>query len=530
MAVSAPAPAPAPPEETAVAAAVPVHRKPIARVRRGALLRVILPHLPHDLLKSASHILYLSPQGQYWDLKTTATVEFLRSYINHRASHKSVTVEKAQADTVRRTKVANNTWVSEVAFSPAPDFNGEAAVKSAIVSLGGTSLTIPPVGIAPLSGEWVAGRSTRIVGEPPHLSTEENYTGLTADTPNKDAVILYLHGGAYFLCDPHSHRAAIVKLAAASQCRAFALRYRLAPQSPFPAALIDSLAAYLYLLHPPPGALHKPVPASKIVFAGDSAGGGLSFSLLQLLLEFSRSSTTILWHGTELTPPLPAGIAGCSPWIDVTRCFGGLSDFTTGSEETCGPTDYLPTSVVNARAEYPESPGWNAEVRKKMEMSQMYAADALLSHPLVSPILAESWKGKDGVSVPVWISVGDECLRDQSLWATHYLRKQGVRVRFEKYAGMPHVFQGILFHLKVADHAWASGGKFIKLVTGDVAAEEGYWTATETHPKTLVGREMTEEELHVGGFEMNEVREMAQKAVVAVQKVVTGRDAVRAKI
>lgn len=46
--------------------------------------------------------------------------------------------------------------------------------------------------------------------------------------------------------------------------------YRLAPQFPFPCALQDCLAAYLFLLNE-----HDP---TEIIFAGDSAGGGMVLS------------------------------------------------------------------------------------------------------------------------------------------------------------------------------------------------------------------------------------------------------------
>lgn len=49
-----------------------------------------------------------------------------------------------------------------------------------------------------------------------------------------------------------------------------AAEYRLCPQFPFPCSLQDSLAAYHYLL-----TMHDP---SEIIFAGDSAGGGMVLS------------------------------------------------------------------------------------------------------------------------------------------------------------------------------------------------------------------------------------------------------------
>jgi len=105
-----------------------------------------------------------------------------------------------------------------------------------------------------------------------------------------------------------------------------AINYRLAPQYPFPCALQDLLAACmyinehnflndlprqsladLYLIKPPSDASHQPVQPAHLVVAGDSAGGGLTLALLQILRD------------TGL--PLPAGGILISPWCDLTHSF-----------------------------------------------------------------------------------------------------------------------------------------------------------------------------------------------------------------
>ena len=73
-------------------------------------------------------------------------------------------------------------------------------------------------------------------------------------------------------------------------------------ETPPSSSLLD-----LYLIRPPAGALHKAVPHSKIVFAGDSAGGGLCLSVLTIL--------------RDLGLPLPAGAVLISPWVDLTHSF-----------------------------------------------------------------------------------------------------------------------------------------------------------------------------------------------------------------
>ena len=62
--------------------------------------------------------------------------------------------------------------------------------------------------------------------------------------------VLYFHGGAYYLLDPSTHRPTTKKLAKLTGGRCYSVRYRLAPQNPFPAALLDALVSYLTLLYP----------------------------------------------------------------------------------------------------------------------------------------------------------------------------------------------------------------------------------------------------------------------------------------
>ena len=64
----------------------------------------------------------------------------------------------------------------------------------------------------------------------------------------QDRVILYLHGGGYVMGSINTHRAMVARIARASEARALALDYRLAPEHPFPAAVEDAVAAYKWLL------------------------------------------------------------------------------------------------------------------------------------------------------------------------------------------------------------------------------------------------------------------------------------------
>ncbi|CAG8796053.1 24594_t:CDS:2, partial [Racocetra persica] len=108
-----------------------------------------------------------------------------------------------------------------------------------------------------------------------------------------DHVVLYLHGGAFCVGSAEQVRTITHKFVEYADSRIFAIDYRLSPQSQFPAALCDSIAAYLYLINPGPNAGFEPINPKRIIFAGESAGGNLVFTTLLALRD------------AEL--PLPAG-------------------------------------------------------------------------------------------------------------------------------------------------------------------------------------------------------------------------------
>lgn len=93
-----------------------------------------------------------------------------------------------------------------------------------------------------------------------------------------DKAILYLHGGAFCLGSPQSHRSITTRLAAASHCDVWVPDYRLAPEHPHPAALDDALYCYQIML----ARGHDP---DHIVLAGDSAGGSLVLALTLALRD-----------------------------------------------------------------------------------------------------------------------------------------------------------------------------------------------------------------------------------------------------
>jgi epsilon-lactone hydrolase len=123
----------------------------------------------------------------------------------------------------------------------------------------------------------------------------------TADSAN---AVLFLHGGAFIIGSPVSHRSITGRLAQLTGANVFVPDYRLAPEYPFPAALEDVLACYRVLL------MQGYAPA-QIAVAGDSAGGGLVLSLCLQLGVTTRKCSKCTTSGTlrELTPPVEIAAA-----------------------------------------------------------------------------------------------------------------------------------------------------------------------------------------------------------------------------
>ncbi len=125
---------------------------------------------------------------------------------------------------------------------------------------------------------------------------------LEPDNAVPGRAILYLHGGAYVICSPSTHRGLAGNIANASQASLLLADYRLAPESPFPAALDDALASYRWLL----GKGYSP---EHIAIGGDSAGGGLTLATALSLRDNHEK--------------IPAALFLLSPWTDLT--FSGES-------------------------------------------------------------------------------------------------------------------------------------------------------------------------------------------------------------
>ncbi|KAK8192498.1 hypothetical protein M8818_007667 [Zalaria obscura] len=375
-------------------------------------------------------------------------------------------------------------WAAEVTI-PAPSDDGtQQALYKAVDDMkeGGETYTKPES--ASMKAEWTGFRPNAGNEEPaPAISNEEKYKNLM-DEPSRTSktTILYLHGGAYYLCGFGTHRVAVSKLAKACNGRALLIEYRLAPQTAFPGQLLDALNAYLYLLYPPPGSLHEPVPAKDIVFAGDSAGGNLAFALLQLLLQLHRTASgtpTIPFNGVDVPIPLPAAVSANSAWLDITR--------SQPSIVHNAKYDYLPPATHDdAVSRFAPDAIWPPTPPR----GDVFADLSMLCHPLCSPLAAKDWSG----SPPLWIETGEELLTDEDAVVAARAASQGVTVVWEQYEAMPHCFAMLLPKLPNSRRCVSSWGAFCRSsVEGDLLETKGTWIAAKTGEEKVVDVEKVTE-------------------------------------
>ena len=117
-------------------------------------------------------------------------------------------------------------------------------------------------------------------------------------------VLLFFHGGGYCSGSLVSHRRMVTEAGRAARIRTLAVAYRLAPEYPFPAALDDALSAYRFLRQ-------QGIAAAHIAVGGDSAGGGLTVTLINRLRDLREAPPACAWL--------------CSPWTDLTMSGGTLT-------------------------------------------------------------------------------------------------------------------------------------------------------------------------------------------------------------
>ena len=238
-------------------------------------------------------------------------------------------------------------------------------------------------------------------------------------------VIYQLHGGGYIGPMKNIYRDFAVYYSKKSMGGdVLTIDYRVAPEYPYPAALLDAVAAYQWLLE------ERQYAPEKIVVAGDSAGGGLALALVMYLRDHKI--------------PMPAGVVLMSPWTDLT-CSGESHETNFHRDpQFGGTTDNLLHNSV-------------------------YIGDADPTEPYLSPMFG--WFEK---LPPVLMQVGsEEVLLSDTLVVADKIRAAKGKLRVSVYDGMFHEFQMALRLIPESREAWDEIGTFLEIIYGIQRKPEG---------------------------------------------------------
>lgn len=220
--------------------------------------------------------------------------------------------------------------------------------------------------------------------------------------------LLYLHGGGYCSGSAEAYRGLAGQLARRLDARVYVPDYRLAPQHPHPAQILDAMAAYCWLLTQGDG---------PIVLAGDSAGGAMVVTLMRRVRD------------AGLAPPA-AGVA-ISPWANLAHDGASMRD----------PARHDPL----------------VEVGYLDDLAAAFAPSVPRDHPDISPVHADL----DGLP-PVLILAGErEVMLSDAVRLAGRLAESRVRVSLEAWPGMFHVWPVFAGRLREADEALDRAAAFL---------------------------------------------------------------------
>mgnify|MGYP001403727861 FL=1 len=168
--------------------------------------------------------------------------------------------------------------------------------------------------------------------------------------------LLYIHGGAFMMGSPRSHRGITTTLSRVTNASVLAIDYRLMPENKRVACIEDCQASYKWLLENGPDG--KTGAPSSFFIAGDSAGGNLTLR-------------TIAWARDMGLPAVNAAVA-LSPLTDST--------FSSPSMRSNVETDHmLGPSLAPVTKMHPVLRAWIGLIMNRVKPND----------PRVSPIFGD---------------------------------------------------------------------------------------------------------------------------------------------
>ncbi|MBR9843380.1 MAG: alpha/beta hydrolase [Rhodobacteraceae bacterium] len=234
------------------------------------------------------------------------------------------------------------------------------------------------------------------------------------------ATLLFLHGGGWIQGGIETHDGLCGRLAEMAGVRVISYDYRLAPESPFPAAVDDVLACYKGLVG---GNAEVRADPARLVVGGDSAGGNLTACLMHDLCEAGV--------------PLPAGQVLLYPGVDAR--------LSTESMQDLRDQPLLPAERID----------WYLG---------MYLPEAQdRQDPRVSPIFSRSL----GKQPPAFIvAAGHDPLWDDARNYAEMIRAAGGEVEIVEYPGQIHAFMSLTKVIPQGDEALRETARWLRARLG----------------------------------------------------------------
>lgn len=236
--------------------------------------------------------------------------------------------------------------------------------------------------------------------------------------------MLYIHGGAWVMGSPLSHRAITTHYANLIGGAVFALDYRLMPEHTRQNGIDDCRAAWRWLQENGPGEFNSP---TQLFISGDSAGANLALSLVAWIRDEGLRA--------------PDAVVVLSPPTDGT--------FTSPSIKTNLATDHLLGPLYS---KLNLIPWWI------LLWSSFFSNRIRPSHPSVSPVF-----GNLGGLPPTLIHASDtEILLDDAVRYVNKAQMAGSPVILRTWKNMIHVWHIFVSDVPEAQEAFAEIDNFLR--------------------------------------------------------------------
>lgn len=233
-----------------------------------------------------------------------------------------------------------------------------------------------------------------------------------------ETVMLFFHGGGFCIGDIDTHHEFCHRVCAQTGWAVVSVDYRLAPEHAAPAALEDAIKAYAWLADNSRSLGASP---SRIVLAGDSAGGGLSTLLAQQLTHPTKAAWSDLGVAGQqmykLLQTLPAPLAQM-PLYPVTDIETDYPSWELYGEGLL--LDHADIAVFDA--------------------AFMQNCPLPREHVLISPMIGDNSK-----VCPTYIVASElDVLRDEAFAYADQLKAADIAVETYTVLGAPHGFMHLM--------------------------------------------------------------------------------------